>query len=1315
VINPSRYASLSDKQFQELHATCETFEQALQKEERSSIEECLAGGSAEIRDVLFQELLAIELERQSPRDRASQVAAYRTRFPDRCQDIERVVQEVSMAWPLEGSHPIVAPKSVELPDRISDQPGDCVGHYKLLQRIGEGGMGIVYMAEQQRPVRRRVALKIIKLGMNNRQVIALFKAEGQTLAMMDHASITKVFDVGTTDNGRLFMVMELVSGIKITEYCDQHRLSTQDRLELCVQVCQAIQHAHQKGIIHRDLKPSNILVGHNEGVPVPKVIDFGVAKVIEQKLNDKTLFTEFQALVGTPAYMSPEQADLSSVDIDTRSDIYALGVLLYELLTGKPPFDSQAMLKSGLDGMLRTIRETEPPRPSKRLSTLPREELTALARQRGTEAPRLLSLVRGDLDWIVMKCLEKERARRYETANALAMDIKRHLNTEPVVARPPSQLYEFQKTVRRHKFGFAAATALIIVLAAGVLTSTWQAVEATRARNAEFTQRIAAQDAQAQAAVLQKKAEAERQRAEEQLTRSEWLVYASKIMLAQTNFQVDDGGLARHYLDECPLKMRGWEHRYLWTRINAKQTLVGHAGQVRSVAFSPDGKRIVTGSWDQTAKVWDAETGQELLTLQGHTAWVWSVAFSPDGKRIITGAGEWDRSGDLPGEAMVWDAETGQVLLALKGHTAAVFGAVFSPDGRRIVTGSRDGTVRVWEAETGQEVLALKTHTPPLHSVVFSPDGQRILTGGGDGAKLWDAEAGQQLLAVKADRVLSVAFSPDGQRILTGSSDKTASVWEAETGQEVLTLTGHTTWVGSVAFSPDGRRIVTGAGERGPPGPGEVKVWDAEKGQELLSLKGHTNQVWSVAFSPDGQRVVSGGADQTARVWDAEKGQEIPTLKGHRDFVSSIAFSPDSRRIVTGSGDNTAKVWDTETGKERITIKVHAAAPGDWPVAGVWSVTFSPDGQRIVTGCQDRTAKVWDAETGQELLALKGHTAAVRGVAYSPDGQRIVTGASEWDRPGPGGAKVWDAETGQELLTLEHPGGVTSVAFSLDGRRIATGSWDQTAKVWDAETGQEVFTLQGHTRGVTGVAFSPNGRQIVTSSQDQTAKVWDADTGRQVFALRGHTGAVTGVAFSPNGQRIVTGGDDRTARVWEAETGQEVLVLKGHTEMVWSVAFSPDGQRIATGIAGAAATAKVWHAEKSQEVLVNPPPAPPPGPARSPDGFRHAVPQGNLIVVTDERPPPKENAWPLDSRSPDTDRADGAICTRTSYVVRRTPATSQNGHSHPTMLQTRWKTSRPKPDTMSGTGSGVVFGQQRTMWKTLSPKTTPDPFRMTRL
>jgi serine/threonine protein kinase len=330
-------------------------------------------------------------------------------------------------------------------ERLTGEVGNRIGRYKVLQKLGEGGCGVVYMAEQQEPVLRKVALKVIKLGMDTKNVVARFQAEEQALARMDHPNIARVFDGGTTETGRPFFVMELVRGIKITEYCDQNELSTRERLELFVQVCQAVQHAHQKGIIHRDLKPSNILVTENGGVATPKVIDFGIAKATQGRLTDQTLFTAFEQFLGTPAYMSPEQAAVTTADVDTRSDIYSLGVLLYELLTGTTPFDTKMLLAAGFDEMRRTILEQEPERPSTRLSAMGKENLTLRAQHRQLEPPKLIHLVRGDLDWIVMKCLEKERSRRYETANGVAMDIKRHLSNEPVLARPRSRLYQFRK------------------------------------------------------------------------------------------------------------------------------------------------------------------------------------------------------------------------------------------------------------------------------------------------------------------------------------------------------------------------------------------------------------------------------------------------------------------------------------------------------------------------------------------------------------------------------------------------------------------------------------------------------------------------------------------------------------------------------------------------------------------------------------------------------------------------------------------------------------------------------------------------------
>jgi serine/threonine protein kinase len=414
---------------------------------------------------------------------------------------------------------------LDLADAPDEAVGQMLGRYKLLERVGEGGCGVVYVAEQTEPVRRRVALKVIKLGMDTKQVVARFEAERQALAMMDHPNIARVFDAGATESGRPFFVMELVKGIRINDYCDKANLSTNERLNLFIQVCQAI---------HRDIKPSNILITLHDGVPVPKVIDFGIAKAIEGRLTDATLFTAFDHLIGTPAYMSPEQAEMSGLDIDTRSDIYALGVLLYELLTGKTPFDAKELVQSGLDAMRKTIREQEPQRPSTRLTQqLVAAEVTR--RKPGEDEPsassrqrlqKLVNLVRGDLDWIVMKCLEKDRTRRYETANGLAADLKRHLDNEPVTARPPSAAYRFQKAWRRNRLGFTAAATVAVALLVGIGVSTWQATVASRARNreSEANQRLRGQIAETERAK-----QAERQ----QKTRAEEMLQLTQIQKAE--------------------------------------------------------------------------------------------------------------------------------------------------------------------------------------------------------------------------------------------------------------------------------------------------------------------------------------------------------------------------------------------------------------------------------------------------------------------------------------------------------------------------------------------------------------------------------------------------------------------------------------------------------------------------------------------------------------------------------------------------------------------------------------------------------------
>jgi WD40 repeat protein len=1069
------------------------------------------------------------------------------------------------------ARPVKATILIEMLDAEDEAVGKTIGRYKILEKVGEGGCGVVYVAEQTEPVRRRVALKVIKLGMDTKEVIGRFEAERQALAMMDHPNIAKVFDAGATETGRPFFVMELVRGIRITDYCDQNNLTTKERLDLFIQVCQAIQHAHQKGIIHRDIKPSNILVTLHDGMPAPKVIDFGIAKATAgQTLTDKTVYTQLQQFIGTPAYMSPEQAEMSGLDIDTRSDIYSLGVLLYELLAGSTPFDANELMSQGIDAMRKVIRQKEPMRPSTRVATLKGDQLTTTAKRRSADTSKLLHQLKGDLDWIVMKCLEKDRTRRYETANGLASDLKRHLSNEPVVARPPSAAYKFQKAIRRNKLAFAAAAAVAAALVIGITVSSWQAIEAKRARTAEEEQRMAAQTERDNAKTAQ--AEAERaQQAEKQARlqadadkkEAERRLYFADMNLVQEAWEQNNIDRMRQLLTETQESpYRGFEWYYWPAQTHlALKTIRSHFGAVYTVAISPDGNRMATGGWDHTARVLEAATGRQLLTLRMGGA-VYSVAFSPDGQRVVTAeqAMSW-----------VWDLATGRKLVGLAGHGDTVMSASFSSDGQRIVTCSYDKTAKVWEAASGRELVTLKGHAGPIWCAAFSPDGQRIVTGSEDGsAKVWETASGKDLLTLRGDGnlILSVAFSPDGQRIVTGSSDHTASVWNAASGTELFTLTGHRGGVMCVSYSPDGHQIVTGSDDN------TAKVWEAASGRELFTLKGHSGAVRSVAFSPDGMWILTGSRDGTAKVWETASGlsadetslSRVP-LKGHTDQVYFAAFSPDGQRIVTGSTDNTVKVWESATGKELLTLKA--------PSNDILSMALSPDGRRIVIGNADKTAKVWDAASGRELITLKG-IAPVTCVAFSPDGRRIVTDSQD------GRAKVWEVASGKEVLTLRgHGNSIWSLAFSPDGQRIVIGSTDHTASVWDAATGMELFTLAGHGGGVTSVSYSPNGHLIVTSSDDNTAKVWDAGSGKELVTLKGHSSAVSSVAFSPDGQRIVTASYDNTVRLWETTSGLEVLTLKGHTAPVMSVAFSPNGQRIVS--AGRDKTARVWEASSSEQ------------------------------------------------------------------------------------------------------------------------------------
>jgi serine/threonine protein kinase/WD40 repeat protein/tetratricopeptide (TPR) repeat protein len=1072
-------------------------------------------------------LAAVE---KAPVDRAAYLDAACASDAELRAQVEALVRSHEEAGSLL-EQPLFRPGPTEDAPPAGEQPAVAVGPYKLVEQIGEGGMGTVWMAQQTAPVKRLVAVKLIKAGMDSKQVIARFEAERQALALMDHANIARVLDAGTTSAGRPYFVMDLVKGVPITRYCDEHRLTPRQRLELFVPVCQAVQHAHQKGIIHRDLKPSNVLVALYDGRPVPKVIDFGVAKAAGQPLTDKTLVTGFGTLVGTLEYMSPEQAEINQLDIDTRSDIYSLGVLLYELLTGSPPFSRKDSEKGGMLEMLRMIREQEPTRPSTKLSTA--EGLPTLAANRGTEPAKLTRLMRGELDWMVMKALEKDRSRRYETANAFALDVQRYLADEPLLACPPSAGYRLRKLVRRNKGPVLAVSLVVLALVVGIVGTTWGMIRAEH----EAGQKEAALREAQDKLWLSRYERARAGRFSRQMgQRLDSLTALAEAALISPDERLRDEAIAAMALPDLR-STPGWHcsrppgtataayggHYRLYARADTQGII-----SVRTIADDQEVRRIASDPITE---------GDNLF-------------FSPD-ERFLLGFGE--------GNALrVWRVADGQPVL--RDEPRGCKHPSFSPDGRGVAVAQQEW-ILCFDLETGQEVKRWRAPRP-VHALAYHPDNGRLAVGyyRSSVASVYDAASGALITDLPVGPILNqvVTWHPDGERLaVSGWSDPRIQIWNVSATRHVATLEGHSNNVTDMTFHPEGGLLASHSWD------GTLRLWDPATGRPLLQLPLTVSD--RPRFSPDGRWLVPALHGEQARLLEVTPSREYRTLVssgGAGQGTYGLGdLSPDGRLLAVGM-DEGARLWDLRSGREVAALPagtIYVAFQGGREAAGAphrtralltggsegllrWPVTRDdPEGNRLRLGPPQQLSplrRAWFARTstGRILAAVNDEEGTAN--------------------------RILDLETGTVRRELgAHPDGEVH-ALSGDGRWAASSGWhSDRVRLWDVGTGQMVHEWVLGKRAF--VFFTPDSRVLVISRDDEFS-FWDVATlqplrrlARDIPQFPGH------VAFSPEGTLMALEMAPGVMHLKEVASGRTVARLEDpHRDRAGWQGFTPDGTQL---------------------------------------------------------------------------------------------------------------------------------------------------------